>query len=104
MLLGLFNWTDFSTDFMTWWMSAFIDPLGGAFWPLIFTTVFGVTFLISNKNLAVTTAAILMTFGIFGTYEAFVSQPEFSLFFSIIAIAGFAGTAAALFIKKPGGG
>lgn len=97
--MNFFN--EFETDFMSWWTSAFTDPLGGFFWPLIFVAVFGVSYVISKGNLAVTAAAIMITFGCFGTYEAIYTQPEFSLFFSIVAIAGFAATAAAVFIKKP---
>jgi len=103
IILNIFNWDLFSDNFMDFWQYPYVDALGDAFWPVIFTGVFGLTFAIS-RDLAVATAAILITFGIFSTTEVFAGNPEYSLFFSIIAIAGYAGAVAAMFFKKSPGG
>ena len=103
ILMDIFNWDLFSGNFMEFWQWPYKNALGDAFWPIIFTGVFGLAYSIS-KDLAVTTAAILITFGIFSTTEVFGGNPEYSLFFSIIAIAGYAGAVAAIFFKKSPGG
>lgn len=103
LVLTTFNWTNFSQDFMNFWRYPYELYLSEMFWPVIFTGVFGLSLLVSKGNIAVTTAAVLFTFGIFGSSEVFKSAPEFSLLFGLVAIAGFAGTVAMLFIKRHGG-
>jgi len=103
LVMTVFNWTNFSEDFMNFWRYPYELYLTDAFWPVIFTSVFGLSFIISKGNLAVVTASVLFTFGIFGTTESFANAPEFSMLFGLVAIAGFAGTIALLFFKRHGG-
>ena len=103
VIMSIFNWDLFSNDFMEFWQYPYKLTLGDAFWPVVFTGVFGLAYGIS-RDLSVTTAAILLTFGIFSTTEVFANNPEYSLFFSIIASAGYAGAVAVLFFKKSPGG
>lgn len=95
-----FNWTNFSEQFMQFWQYPYRLYLDDMFWPVVFTGVFGLSLMISKGNLAVTGAAVLFTFGVFGSSEAFRSNPEFSMLFGIVAIACFAGSIAMLFTKK----
>ena len=100
LLLTSFNWTNFSENFNEFWMTPYKLYLNEAFWPVIFTSVFGLSFVISKGNIAVTAAAVLFTFGVFGSTEAFKDSPEFSLLFGLVAIACFAGTVAMIFTKR----
>ena len=103
IVITVFNWSNFTTDFNEFWLQGYKQYLGDLFWPVIFVGVFGMIFVVSRDIIA-TTAAILFTFGVFGTSEVFTGNPEFSLMFSILAIAGFAGAVLMLFTKrKPGG-
>jgi len=100
LLMEIFNWTNFTDDFMDYWQTPYKLYLGEAFWVVIFGGVIGFSYMVSKRDIAVTTAATLITFGIFGTTQTFLGQPEFSLFFSIIAIAGYAGSVMVLFVKR----
>lgn len=100
MLMEIFNWSDFTDDFMNYWQTPFKLYLGEAIWVVLFGGVFAFSYVISKRDIAVTTAAVLLTFGVFGTTQTFLGQPEFSMFFSIVAIAGYAGTVMMLFVKR----
>ena len=95
------NFTNFSINPIKWLLTPYTDQFGELVWPIIFTAVIGFTYA-STKNIGAVVAMILLTFGLFGTTNAFLQAPEFSLFFSIIAAMGFAGTIAVLFFKKYG--
>ena len=85
------------------WLCERIDTisgyLGNYFWLTIFAVVIGFTY-VSTKNIGSTVAVIFITFAAFGSSNVFFNAPEYSLFFSIIAIAGVAGTILSLFLKK----
>lgn len=98
--MEIFNWSNFSEDFMNYWQQPYKLYLGETWWIVIFGGVFGLSYIVSHRDIAVTTAAVLITFGVFGTTQTFLGSPEFSLFFSIVAIAGYAGTVMVLFVKR----
>lgn len=98
-ILALINFTNFSANPINWFMTPFTDEFGALTWPIIFAAVIGFTYA-ATKNIGSTVALIFLTFGLFGTTNAFLQAPEFSLFFSIIAAAGFAGTIAVLFFRR----
>lgn len=100
LIMEIFNWTNFTDDFMDYWQYPFKLYLGNELWVVIFGGIFGFSYVVSKRDIAVTTAAVLMTFGVFGTTQTFLGQPEFSLFFGLIAIAGFAGTVMVIFVKR----
>lgn len=100
VIMSIFNFTQFKDNFNDFWTYPYTTYLGANWWAVIFIGVFGMSFTLSKGNLAVTTAAILITFGAFGTTEVFLGNPEFSMFFSIIAIAGYAATVVLLFVKR----
>jgi hypothetical protein len=97
----LINFTNFSNNPMDWFLTPFRDEFGILTWPIIFAAVIGFTYT-ATKNVGSVVAMIFLTFGLFGTTNAFLQTPEFTLFFSIIAAAGFAGVVAVLFFKKFG--
>jgi hypothetical protein len=97
----LINFTNFSDNPINYFMTPFTDEFGVLTWPIIFAAVIGFTYA-ATKNVGSVVAMIFLTFGLFGTTNAFLQTPEFTLFFSIIATAGFAGTVAVLFFKKYG--
>jgi hypothetical protein len=100
VLLEIFNFTNLTDDFMDYWQYPYKLYLGEAFWVVIFGGVIGFSYVVSKRDIAVTTAATLLTFGVFGTTQTFMGQPGFNLFFSIVAIAGYAGTVMLLFVKR----
>lgn len=100
ILFEIFNFSNFTDDFMNYWQYGYKLYLGNEIWVVIFGGVFGFSYVVSKRDIAVTTAAILLTFGAFGTTQTFLGQPEFSMFFSIIAIAGYAGTVMVLFVRR----
>lgn len=99
--LLLINFTNFSINPINWFMTPYTDQFGELIWPIIFAAVIGFTYA-GTKNIGSVVAMILLTFGLFGTSNAFLQAPEFSLFFSVIAAAGFAGVIAVLFFKRFG--
>lgn len=99
MIIGAIDWTNFTTELIDWLIYPYTNALGNLFWPSIFAVIIAVSFVISNKNLTVVVGAILLTFGIFGTTNAFLAEPAYSLFFSVIAIAALAGTILLLLVK-----
>ena len=100
-LLALINFSNFSINPIKYFMTPYTDEFGELTWPIIFAAVIGFTYA-ATKNIGSTVAMIFLTFGLFGTTNAFLQAPEFSLFFSIIAAAGFAGTIAVLFFRRIG--
>ena len=99
LVVASLNFTNFSTDFLNWSVTPYTNYFGNYFWLLIFAAVIGFTY-VSTGNLGSTIAVIFVTFAVFGTTNVFVNEPEYSLFFSIIAIAGLAGIILTLFIKR----
>lgn len=99
MILMDINFTNFSTDLITWSMTPYTNQLGNYVWIAIFSLVIGFTF-VSTKNIGSTVAVIFITFACFGATNTFLNNPEFSLFFSVIAIAGVAGTILSLFMRN----
>lgn len=93
------NFTNFSLDFLRWSFTPYTDMLGNYFWLLVFAAVIGFTYGVT-ENVGSVTAAILITFACFGASNIFINEPEYSLFFSAIAITGIAGTVLMLFIKR----
>lgn len=93
------NFTNFSNNPLNWSLTPFTDIFGILFWPIIFASVIGLTYT-ATKNIGSVVAMIFLTFGLFGTTNAFLQTPEFTLLFSIIAAAGFAGVVAVLFFKN----
>ena len=100
MLLSI-DFDGFANDTITWLFSVYETHLGVLVWPIIFAAVIGFTYT-STKSIGSVVAVIFLTFGLFGTANVFLQSPEFSLFFSIIAAAGFAGVVLALFLKRYG--
>ena len=98
-IIASINFTNFSTDFITWSMTPYTDQLGNYFWLAIFAVVIGFTY-VSTRNIGSTVAAIFITFAAFGTTNIFLNAAEYSLFFSIIAIVGLAGIITTLFVKR----
>lgn len=63
----MWNWTYFTENFMSLGFQPYITVLGFVFWPIIFTTIIGYTYL---KQQSATSAAVigLIIFAIFGNY------------------------------------
>lgn len=97
--LVAFDYDTFQANPLTWIITAFTKHLTESMvWILIFSGVIFFTYGVS-RNAQATVAMIMLVFGIFGTTNYFLQSPEFSIFFEIIAIVGFAGGLIALFIK-----
>lgn len=95
----MINFTYIVENFIEWAVTPFTNVFGNMFWASIFSAVIAISW-IATKNLAVTLGAILLTFGIFGTTNAFLTTPEYSLFFGIVAVASIAGLMLELFITR----
>lgn len=93
------NLSEFNAGPIEWFLTPFRTYFGATVWPIIFAVAIAVVYG-STKHIGPTVAAILLVFGFFGTTNYFLQAPEFSIFFSIIAILGFAGTILALFLRK----
>ena len=102
MQINAIDFTTFSTDWIEWLFYPFTNILGAFVWAIIFAVIIAIAYVASDKNIGVVVGAIFITFGIFGSTNAFLGAPEFSLFFSIIAIAAVAGLMIQLFVKRFG--
>lgn len=99
-IVGAIDWNTLTNNPVEWFSYPFTNLMTASiFWPSVFAVVIAIAWVVS-KNLGVVTAAVLITFGIFGSSGYFLAAPEFSLFFAVIAIAGFAGTILQVFITK----
>lgn len=91
--------TGFFSNPIEWSMTPFQMYFGVLMWPVIFAGVVGLTWGLT-KNFGSVTMMIFLIFGLFGTTNAFIQSPELSFFFSVIAVAGIAGTVLIVFIKS----
>lgn len=95
----MFNFSNFTSGVIDWFLDPFKTYLGEFAYPVLFVSVFVVALGVS-RNLGVAVAVLLVTFGLFGSTDAFNTAPEFSLFFSIIAVIGITALVLMLFIKR----
>lgn len=93
------NFTYIMEHFVEWATTPYRLVFGDMFWVALFSGVIAISWIIS-RDLAVTLGAILITFAIFGSTNAFINSGEFGLFFSIIAVASIAGLILELFIVR----
>lgn len=98
-ILGAIDWNAFTQNPVDWFAYPFVNVIGSSFWVALFAVVIGMAWVLS-KNVTVTVAAILITFGFFGGTQYFISSPEYSLFFAVICVIGIAGTILELFISS----
>lgn len=98
---GVIDWNTFTNNWIDWLFYPFTNILGGLFWVTIFAIVIGMSWIVS-RDIGVVLGTTLVTFGIFGSTNAFLSASEYSLFFSVIAVLCFAGLIIQIFIKKYG--
>ena len=93
------DWATFNSNPVEWMAYPFTSIIGQLFWPSIFAVAIVISWGVS-KNIGVVVSAILITFGIFGGTQYFISAPEYSLFFAIICAVGIAGTILKLFLGR----
>ena len=91
-----FNFTEFEDGIVDWFTKPYREYFGNFTWLIIFAAVIALVYGVS-QNLPATVAAICITFAVYGGTEAMLGNPEYSLFFSIIAIAGIAGLVGSMF-------
>jgi len=96
---AVFNYTVFSRDVPSWFMSPFTIYIDDLLWPLIFVFVIGIVHM-AGGHVVSTLGAILLTFAVFGAKRGFIDNPELSLFFSVIAVACLAAIVLAMFLTR----
>lgn len=99
-VFSVIDWATLSTNPAEWFAYPFTNILGGAFWVIVFAVIIAVVWVVSDNDVGATVASILITFGIFGGTQYFISAPEYSLFFAIICAVGIAGTILQLFLGR----
>jgi hypothetical protein len=88
----------FQHSVLDWFLTPYKTYFDEAIWLILFACVIGLSWALS-KNLTAVMTSILITFACYGATNAFLNEPQYSLFFSIIAIASMAGAIFA-FIKS----
>lgn len=94
-----FNFTEFMADPADIAMTPFQIYVGVVMWPIIMAGVIGLVYK-TTDHMSTTVAAIFIVFGLFGSTNAFIQAPEFSQWFFIVAVLGWAGVVLTLFVKK----
>lgn len=98
-VLSGFNFSNFMNDPIDWSMTPFQLYVGVLMWPIIMAGVIGYVYR-STHHLSTTVAAIFIVFALFGSTNSFIQAPEFSQFFFMVAVLGWAGVVLTLFVKK----
>ena len=94
------NFTNITSDFMTWSTQGYTTALGFVFWPIIFTTIITYVYL-KNRSVAAALAAILIIFAAFGS-TLFNIEPWIVLLYIISGLI-FTGLVLIIIIKRRGG-
>ena len=98
-LLFEFNFTQFMADPGDLAMTGFQLYVGVVMWPIIMAGAIGYVYR-TTSHLSTTVAAIFIVFALFGSTNGFIQAPEFSQWFFIVAVLGWAGVVLTLFVKK----
>jgi hypothetical protein len=96
-----FDFNIFNNSVINWGFMPFTFYFDDLLWPFIFVAVVGLTWS-TTKHVSTVLASILLTFGAYGYKIGFISSPEISIFFSLVAVLCVAILMLGVFLRKRG--
>lgn len=94
-----FNFTEFEDNVLNYMTKPYRKYFDEFTWLMIFALVIILAYGISH-DVTTTLGAIFITFALFGTTNAFLGNPQYTLFFSIVAALSLAATVYSLYVTK----
>jgi len=100
-ILGEVNWTNISSNWASWIITAYDNIFANWTYPIIFLGIVGYVYCL-NKSAMSAAAIICMIFGVFGVTGIFryPDIAQFSMLSWVIAVTAFAGLFTTLFISR----